>query len=76
MDNKRMAKRSEVFQDDKGVVIEKRCFFLMCGEDDLDSNYLTIQSSINIFKEPREAFKVVVDVKVHNTIIEMCNDVI
>lgn len=48
----------------------------MCGEDDLDSNYLTVQTSINVFKEPREALKIQVDVKVHNTIIEMCNDVI
>lgn len=42
MDNQRMAKRSEVFQDDHGVIIEKRCFLLLCGPNDVDSNYLEI----------------------------------
>jgi len=35
-----MAKRSEVFDDDFGNVIEKRCFFLLVGKDDTDSNYM------------------------------------
>ena len=71
-----MAKRSETFQDDYGVVVEKRCFFLMCGYDDHDSNYMTIQISINIFKEPREPLKIDCSVRFHNTMIELCNEVI
>jgi hypothetical protein len=34
MYNPRLAKRSEVFTDDNGNPIEKRCFVCLVGEDD------------------------------------------
>lgn len=71
-----MAKRSEIFQDDQGVVIEKRCFLLLCGPNDHDSNYLTIQIHVNVFKSPREPLKVDFSLKMENTMIEICNEVI
>jgi hypothetical protein len=75
MDNPRMERRSETFQDDYGVVVEKRCFFLACGHDDHDTNYMTITISINVFKEPREPFNIDVQVNLHNTLVELCNEV-
>ena len=34
MNNARLAKRSETFDDDNGVRVDKRCFFLAVGDDD------------------------------------------
>ena len=34
MDNPRLAARSETFNDDDGLKITKRCFFLAIGDDD------------------------------------------
>jgi hypothetical protein len=53
MDNPRLLKRSETFFDDFKVVIEKRCILLLCGEDDMASNCMTIEMTANVFKEPR-----------------------
>ena len=35
MDNPRLAARSENFEDDEGVKIVKRCYFLAIGDDDM-----------------------------------------
>lgn len=76
MDNARMAKRSELFLDDEGVAIEKRCFLLLCGDNDLDGDYLELEARIDIFKNPRDPYVINFSFNLHNTIIEVCNDVI
>lgn len=76
MDNPRMAKRSEIFLDDFGTVIEKRCFFLLCGADDIDSNYMTFYICVNVFKEPREPYKLDINFTLANLCIEINNEVI
>lgn len=50
MDHPRMAKRSELFLDDEGVAIEKRCFVLLCGANDLDGDWMEMESRFNLFK--------------------------
>lgn len=52
MDNPRLEARSEVFYDDDGVKITKRCFLLAIGDDDHQGNALTIVLSFNVFDEP------------------------
>ena len=75
MDNPRAAKRSEVFLDDTGVAIEKRCFLLLCGLDDM-SDYIEIQSRINILGAPRDPWKITFHLTLHNTYIEICNEIV
>ncbi len=57
-------------------MIEKRCFFLMCGTDDIDTNYMTFYICVNVFKEPREPYKIDMEFKLANLWIEMNNEVI
>lgn len=40
-----------------------------------DSNFLKVLTRINIFKEPREALKAVLQMKLHSTIIELCTEI-
>ena len=53
MENIRLEKRSECFMDERGEQVDKRCWFLLVGEDDHNSNAITIALSVNIFDEPR-----------------------
>ena len=53
MDNEKLAKRSETFTDDLGQTVEKRCFLLCCGNDDVPGDFLNVRTTINIFDEPR-----------------------
>lgn len=75
MDNKRLEKRSETFTDDQNQTVNKRCFVLLCGDVDNHTNYLNLDMSINIFDGPRQAKRLSLKFSLHNTIIEMCNDV-
>ena len=52
MDNPRLASRSEIFEDDEGVKIVKRCYFLAIGDDDLSGNAFSVYCTYNIFDEP------------------------
>ena len=52
MDNHRLASRSEIFIDDDGTKIVKRCFLLAVGDDDIAGNALSLTLSYNIFDEP------------------------
>ena len=52
MDNVRLANRSEIFQDDDGIKIVKRCYLLAIGDDDLTGNAFSVVISINAFDEP------------------------
>jgi len=81
VDNPRLEKRSDIFYDDtsskeKPVIIEKRCFFLLCGDDDINGNWLEFESVVNVFKEPRSPYRIDVKFSLHNTIIEISNEVI
>lgn len=76
MDNERLAKRSETFTDDQGQTVEKRCFFLCCGNDDVSSDFLNVRTTINIFDEPRAPQRLEITVKPGNTIIEISKEVI
>lgn len=76
MANKRLEKRSETFTDDQNQTINKRCFVLLCGDADNHTNYMNLDISINIFEGPRQAKRLSLKFSLHNTIIEMCNDVI
>lgn len=75
MDNPRAAKRSELFLDDAGCAIEKRCFFLLCGDDDM-SDYFEIESRVNILGPPRDPWKINFKLSLHNTYIEICNEIV
>lgn len=79
MQSRRADKKSEVFIDDFGARVEKRCFVLLCGDQthtmSPDSNFLKVLTRINIFKEPREALKAILQVKLHSTIIELCTEI-
>jgi len=63
MDNVRQAVRSEHFNDDKGQLVEKRCFLLCVGDDDDNSDYLNLRISVNVFDEPRNPVKVEINLK-------------
>jgi hypothetical protein len=63
MDNPRLALRSEIFQDDSGHLVEKRCFLLCCGEDDVITDFLSMRLSVNVFDEPRAPKKLEVTFK-------------
>ena len=58
MYNSRLAQRSETFEADDGTNVEKRCFFLMSGEDDYNTNAFEIRMCLNIFDEPRATQKI------------------
>lgn len=74
-ENTRIAKRSEAFLDDNSVAIEKRCYFLLCGEDDV-SDFMDFTTSVNIFKLPREPYRITVNIALHNVFVEVCNEII
>lgn len=74
MDNVKADAKSDIFRDDYGELVEQRCFLLLCGEG--DANYMTLTNHINCFKEPREPWKLRIDLKINNTILEFCNEVI
>jgi len=76
MGSDRTNKRSEMLLDDvTGKTIVKRCFFLLCGRDDM-SDFLEIENKINVFKAPRDPFRIEFKLNVHNIIVEICNDVV
>ena len=54
MDNERLAARSEQFTDDNGCIIEKRCWILMSGDDDLQSAGYSLNASFNLFDDPKK----------------------
>ena len=76
MDNVRLAMRSEIFHDDEGVKIIKRCYLLAIGEDDMTSNAISVVLSMNIFDEPSEQKRLEVRVKMANLIVETCPEVL
>lgn len=76
MDNPRLEARSEVFMDDEGLKITKRCFFLAIGDDDHSGNAMTLVLSYNAFDEPTTKKIIVVKAKLSNLIIEMCPEVL
>ena len=76
MNNPRLAKRSETFDDDNGIRVDKRCFFLAVGDDDNASNAFTMSASINIFDEPKIQRKLEARTKLSNIIIELCPEIL
>ena len=76
MNNTRLAKRSETFDDDNGIRVDKRCFFLAVGDDDNASNAFTMSASINIFDEPKVQRKLEARTKLSNIIIEFCPEIL
>ena len=76
MNNERLAKRSETFDDDSGIRVDKRCFFLAVGDDDLNSNAFTMSASINVFDEPKVQRKLEMRTKLSNIIIELCPEIL
>ena len=76
MDNPRLASRSEIFEDDEGVKIIKRCYFLAIGDDDLTGNAISVVLSFNVFDEPSVIKRAEVRVKLTNVIVETCPDVL
>jgi len=66
MQNERLQKRSETFLDDNGHKVEKRCFFLLAGPDDLPvSNGVVINIGFNVFAEPRDRKRADITITVH-----------
>lgn len=76
MDNPRLASRSEIFVDDQGVKIIKRCYFLAIGDDDLTGNALQVIVSFNAFDEPAVIKKLEIRAKLTNVIVETCPEVL
>jgi hypothetical protein len=76
MDNPRLASRSEIFEDDEGVKIIKRCFYLAIGDDELTGDALSVVLSFNMFDEPSVTKRAEVRVKLTNIIVETCPDVL
>ena len=76
MNNNRLGKRSETFDDDNGVRVDKRCFFLAVGDDDVTSNAFTLSVSINIFDEPKVQKKMEARTKLSNVIVELCPEIL
>ena len=76
MDNPRLASRSEIFHDDDGVKIVKRCYFLAIGDDDTTGNALSLVLSFNAFDEPAVQKKLEIRIKLANVIIEICPEVL
>jgi hypothetical protein len=76
MYNPRLAKRSEVFTDDNGNLVEKRCFVCLVGEDDHTQNAIALSLSFNIFDEPRVTPKLNISFRLQNIFIELCEEVI
>ena len=76
MDNVRLANRSEIFQDDDGIKIVKRCYLLAIGDDDLTGNAFSVVISINAFDEPDQQQKLEIKAKLANVIIEWCPEVL
>ena len=71
-----MANRSEIFQDDDGIKIVKRCYLLAIGDDDLTGNAFSVVISINAFDEPDQQQKLEIKAKLANVIIEWCPEVL
>lgn len=71
-----MARRSEIFTDDEGVKITKRCFLLAIGDDDLTGNAFSLVLSMNIFDEPAVQKRMEVRIKMANLIVETCPEVL
>jgi hypothetical protein len=67
--------RSDVFVDDYLESVEKRCFFLMCGRQNLDSA-ISIDIVINAFDNPSVAKKITMAISIDNIIIEYCNEIL
>lgn len=76
MHNERLAARSETFQDDDGVVIEKRCFFLLGGDDDINTNAVSLSLTHNVFDEPRHTQRLDVQIKISTALVEICSELI
>lgn len=47
----------------------------MCGDTDY-TDFLEVTNGVNIFKRPRDPWFIDLSIKLHNTYIEICNDVI
>jgi len=77
MDNASLNVRSEKFHDDMGEEVIKRCFFLLCGKEQvLLSNYMTMRLQVNLFGDPKHPRKVIFDFLLENTVIELSREVI
>lgn len=75
MDHPRLASRSEIFTDDEGVRITKRCYFLAIGDDDQTGNAFNLVLSFNIYDEPGKQKKIEVKAKLANVIVEFCPEI-
>lgn len=76
MDNPRLANRSETFNNDDGIKVIKRCYFLAIGDDDLTGNAFSLVLSYNVFDEPTVQKKIEVKIKQSNVIIELCPEIL
>jgi len=76
MDNLRLGSRSEHFNDDRGQLVEKRCFFLCCGEDEETSDFLNLRVTLNLFDEPRNPNRVELTLKLSQTLVEISKEVV
>lgn len=76
MDHPRLAVRSEIFTDDEGTRITKRCYFLGVGDDDQQGSAFTLVLSFNAFDEPDRQKKIEIKAKLANIIIELCPEIL
>lgn len=76
MDNPRLAARSETFENDDGIKVIKRCYFLAIGDDDFSGNAFSLVLSFNVFDEPTVQKKLEVKIKTANVIIELCPEIL
>lgn len=56
MNNFYLNNRSENFLDDRFEQVEKRCFFLLCGKQNMDCA-ISIDVQVNLFDDPRKQKK-------------------
>ena len=76
MDNTRLNTHSEYFTHDNGSIVDKRCFFYACGEDDGNSNFFTFSTSINAFDDPKVRQKAEIDITIKNMFVELCSEML
>lgn len=47
-----MSKRSDAFADDNGNLVERLCWFLLVGENELSGSGFSVAVSFNVFDDP------------------------
>lgn len=76
MNNKRLQKFSEVFRDDNGNTIERRCFFLFAGTDLNKGRAFNLDLTFKQKDDPNIPRNIKVEITVDDVTSEQCSDVI